>query len=79
MQVELPMSGYLAELGRDPHTYISEIRFPEQGDDEESSDSKHHQLLDDVGPALPMLKLPRDGGAYSLYPREPEASDPPPC
>eukprot|EP00439_Symbiodinium_sp_Y106_P030676 s4842_g3.t1 len=69
VQVELPLSAYLAELGRDPHTYISEIRFPEQGDDEEGNDSKHHQLLDDVGPALPMLKLPRDGGAYA-YIRE---------
>ncbi|CAE7229600.1 jmjd6 [Symbiodinium sp. CCMP2592] len=69
VQVELPLSAFLAELGRDPHTYISEIRFPEQGDDEEGHDAKHYQLLDDVGPALPMLKLPRDGGAYA-YIRE---------
>ena len=39
MNVELPLSTYLAELGTDPYTYISEIRFPAQGDEEESQDT----------------------------------------
>ncbi|CAE7415931.1 PSR, partial [Symbiodinium pilosum] len=67
--VEVPLSSYLANLGKDPYTYISEIRFPGQGDEEEADESKQ-QLLDDVAAPLPRLSLPRDGGAYSHVRRE---------
>ena len=38
---------------------------PRERDDEEADESKHSELLEDVGPGLPLLSLPRDGGVYA--------------